>query len=379
MSRKQRATQVRPPTQRQLSRWQRERRLQRLVIALGAVVLTLAFAIPAYGYYREVVARGLEPIARVNDRSFSVNEYIKRMMYQDFQYDLVQQSLQSQQAQAGSSDTSKLLAGLAGQQLQQLQMERASMGIQVVEDLINGEVIAQSVGKLGISAAPDEVAAGMKDRLVGRPQEGEQVDEAKRQADFEDRLRFVLAQTGLSEEEYRGYVRNDVLREKLDQYLRSQVPTSAEQVHVQAILVQTKEEAAEVQKRLTAGEDFAVVATEKTLDTAYKEKGGDMGWLPRGVQPEAFETAAFALQVGQISEPVETPTGYYLLKLLARETREIEADRLEQLRSRALGQWLDQTEKEVTIERFLNSDKQLWATDQVIKQREKRLRTGTRR
>lgn len=94
----------------------------------------------------------------------------------------------------------------------------------------------------------------------------------------------------------------------------------AEQVHVRHILVATEEEAQQVLTRLAEGETFAVLAQELSQDPGSASQGGDLGWFGRGMTPAPFEEAAFSLEIGQVSEPVETRFGYHILEVLERET-----------------------------------------------------------
>lgn len=74
--------------------------------------------------------------------------------------------------------------------------------------------------------------------------------------------------------------------------------------------------AQELKQRLDAGEDFAALAAEFSDDIASAAKGGDLGWLGLGDAPaQEFEDALFTLELGQVSEPVETEFGYHLIRL----------------------------------------------------------------
>ncbi|RON53911.1 peptidylprolyl isomerase [Pseudomonas frederiksbergensis] len=70
----------------------------------------------------------------------------------------------------------------------------------------------------------------------------------------------------------------------------------------------------EIHAQIPRGEDFARVATARSED-ASASQGGDLGYFPRGRMMPEFEAAAFALQPGQISEPVRTPVGWHLIYL----------------------------------------------------------------
>lgn len=72
---------------------------------------------------------------------------------------------------------------------------------------------------------------------------------------------------------------------------------------------------ATIQERLAQGDTFADLAQEYSIDTVSAEEGGDLGYAGRGVYDEAFETALFDLDAGEISGPVATSFGVHLIKL----------------------------------------------------------------
>lgn len=72
--------------------------------------------------------------------------------------------------------------------------------------------------------------------------------------------------------------------------------------------------------RINAGESFADVAQDVSEDTGSASSGGDLGFRARGVSEAAYDDAAFEMEVGEISDLVETPAGVNLIELVA--TRE---------------------------------------------------------
>jgi len=68
--------------------------------------------------------------------------------------------------------------------------------------------------------------------------------------------------------------------------------------------------------------NFEELAAEHSEDPANKDEGGDLGWFGRGVMVPEFEEAAFALEKGEVSEPIKTQFGYHLIKL--NDRREVE-------------------------------------------------------
>jgi peptidyl-prolyl cis-trans isomerase C len=83
--------------------------------------------------------------------------------------------------------------------------------------------------------------------------------------------------------------------------------------------------AREIRKKLLEGEDFATLVSTESNDTESLATGGDIGFLHRGQRVPSFEEAAFALKVGEISEPVKTPFGYHIIRMEAKESKGFEA------------------------------------------------------
>ncbi|MSO85601.1 MAG: parvulin peptidyl-prolyl isomerase [Rhodospirillales bacterium] len=68
----------------------------------------------------------------------------------------------------------------------------------------------------------------------------------------------------------------------------------------------------EIKRRLGAGEDFADLAAENS-DCPSGRDGGDLGSFRKGAMVPAFEQAAFALKVDEVSDVIETEFGYHLI------------------------------------------------------------------
>lgn len=101
---------------------------------------------------------------------------------------------------------------------------------------------------------------------------------------------------------------------------------SPEEIRARHILIEAgsggKEKIESIQKEIQAGGDFQKLANDHSTCPSGKN-GGDLGFFGRGQMVEPFEIAAFALEVGEISEIVETPFGYHLIKLDDRRPEEL--------------------------------------------------------
>lgn len=83
--------------------------------------------------------------------------------------------------------------------------------------------------------------------------------------------------------------------------------------------IATINKAKEIRNMILGGGDFAALAKEFSADPGSASEGGDLGWVEKGKFVSEFERAAFALQPGEISLPVETPFGYHIIKLIGKK------------------------------------------------------------
>ena len=109
---------------------------------------------------------------------------------------------------------------------------------------------------------------------------------------------------------------------------------SSERVRVQRILIRLSPGASEnerkralktaegLYKRLKDGEDFAKVAKEESEDPDSAARGGDIGYVLRGVAPPDMEKAVFGMEVGQTSQPILTEIGYSILRVTEKRAAE---------------------------------------------------------
>lgn len=103
----------------------------------------------------------------------------------------------------------------------------------------------------------------------------------------------------------------------------------AERVHARQILArfdanapadkkaQAKEKIETARKEIDGGKEFGEVAKEYSEDLGTKDRGGDLGFNERSAFPPEVATVAFELKPGELSQPIEGRSGYYLIKVEA--------------------------------------------------------------
>ena len=119
----------------------------------------------------------------------------------------------------------------------------------------------------------------------------------------------------------------EALQAAYDAYVSGQPPQ--EEVHARHILVETEEEAAAIKAELDAGGNFDELAKTRSIDPSAAQNAGDLGFFTREVMVAPFAEAAFALQAGETSAPVQTDFGWHVIRL--DERRPVAAPTLQEL------------------------------------------------
>ena len=87
-----------------------------------------------------------------------------------------------------------------------------------------------------------------------------------------------------------------------------------EEYNASHILVETEEDAVAVKEEIEGGAEFAAVAREKSTGPSGPN-GGELGWFGPGMMVPSFEAAVIALEVGEVSAPVQTQFGWHVITL----------------------------------------------------------------
>ncbi len=383
-------------TKRQLSRHQRERRLRTLIFAVTGLIAALIVAILAYGFWREYINIANEPVAKVGEKEISTSTLAKVIGYYDSYYanqavDL--QAIITANEQAAESDEGKKnLVEAASLLMQQAQSISSQLDSKALDELIEAELLRRDAAarELKIEQSDRDRALvqhfdlGVEDlarNLAAANQEGEQEPAAPtageptaaETAAAQDKLKQVLENGRiLSEQEFAQYILEPaVLRAKTQARLSAEIPTAGEQVRARHILVETEQEAKNALDLVKAGNlDFAAAAQQLSQDPGSKDKGGDLGWFPRGIMDPAFEEVAFKLEPGQLSEPVNSTFGWHIIKVEEKAAeRPVATDILEYLRQAAYSKWLaaERVKEANSITYLLDTKKADWARNNAPK------------
>ena len=265
-------------TKHQLSRWQKQKRRQRIILIVGISVIAAVSGVIGRGWYISEYQPMRETVIRVNDTEFNMKYYVNMLEVYGEIYEQVY----------GQDQTASYMPSLADE---------------VVTIIERNELIRQAAMELGIMVSDSEVDEELRSREP--PLGGE----------------------------FREIVRTEMILERLrEEYSDKQVPVSAEQRNIMAMFLESESQAIEVRARLVEGEDFGKLAGELSLDNLSRTENGDLGWHPEGILSERMrlsipEDYAFSAEVGVLSQPLydETRTkgiGYWLAKVLDKDEDE---------------------------------------------------------
>ena len=163
----------------------------------------------------------------------------------------------------------------------------------------------------------------------------------------------ILHDIWVAEQIHARVTENDI-RAYFDTYVAPELAKqneNVEEVQARHILVATQGEAETVIKRLEKGEDFAALAGELSLGPSAS-RGGDLGYFLAEEMVQAFSDAAFALQPGELSVPVETEFGWHVIRL--EDRRVVPPPSFEDL-SEQIRAFLEQQERNLFFDELLTS------------------------
>lgn len=213
---------------------------------------------------------------------------------------------------------------------------------QILEMLVENELIRQYADQQGVSVSDEQV----NDEINSMIEEY-----------GEDYFYSWLQTNYYTPDEFREVIRLELITDQLLPAVIDSVPTVTEHVHARHILVTSESEAEQIAQRLQAGEDFETLAAQYSTDITTRDRGGDLGWFPRGglLVPEV-EEAAFSLQPGETSGVVASAWGYHIVQTLEYdEAREVDAETQQRLREQAIEEWRDNLRVGADVQQILTT------------------------
>lgn len=233
--------------------------------------------------------------------------------------------------------------------LEMLQLKQAG---QPVPDsaALSRQIIERRVGELVLlQAAARDTSIKVTDEQIAQEVTRE-LEARRRQFGGEQQFQAALAQSGMTIDDLRATIRQEVsgrllMREYIQKMSRDRHPPPvtdavirkyyeenkaqfgrrpATVTFTQVVLApkasdsaraQARAKAEEAFRKLREGADWETTVRQYSDDPSTKERGGDLGWFRSGTMVREFEQVAFSLRPGDISNIVETTFGFHIIKL----------------------------------------------------------------
>ena len=230
-------------------------------------------------------------------------------------------------------------AALEKSALASVKIEKQSFD--VLEQLILSKLISQAAREQGLTVTEQQLDEAYADSISVRGG----------QAEFDKWLEENI----YTNVEFLTYLEEQLLATKIQELVLNDVGTYAEQVNARHIVVATREQAEDLRSKIVAGADFATLASIHSLDRSTSLNGGDLGWFPRGLLTmPVVETAAFALDPGELGDIVETKIGFHIIRTIDRDLqRELTPNAAVVVRRAVLDSWLADLRSQAVIEKFV--------------------------
>lgn len=222
----------------------------------------------------------------------------------------------------------------------------------------NGEAVLQQMVMAEVLAGKYEVDEKEVDKEV-----------KKLKDQYGEQFQMVLQQSGFqNEDQFREAMKLSLLQEKAatedvkvsDKEMKQQYERMKTELKASHILVADEKTAKEVKQKLEDGGDFAKLAKENSTDKASATKGGDLGFFSTGKMVPKFEDAAYGLEIGKVSDPVQTSNGWHIIKVTdERKVEDVEAyeDVKEDIRRDIAATKVDQAKVQEKINKLMEDAK----------------------
>ena len=258
--------------------------------------------------------------------------------------------------------------------------DASSSVFESLQMIVENEIILQSAPSHGITVSEAEVDAQIDS--VMRPSSNFESGKSDEQIDRETRERYssYLNTIQVDESTHRDIVRRTMARERFRQYIGDSVPFVAEQVRVHRLIMPAlgeidimKVKFEDATRDAKTPQDLAVayskVVREFSSDTpATLRRGGDLGWIAEGVIPE-YERDFFYLEPGEISDPVKNKENanqaIFFMISERHMAQELSAGVRDELKTRALQEWVNKERKNYEVYAVFNSDIYSWIFKQL--------------
>lgn len=325
----------------ELTRAQRTAASARVVAVAAALILSVVSVLIGAALYGELVVRPAEPVSSVNGDPIPASRYADFLALRQFE---LSRELADTPRTTDTRDPNHPQAQLS------------TLTISAVTELTNAELLRTEASALGVSVDDAAIDAALYDFVSGP---GELADDFDYRSAFAD----IRDQTQLDSDTIRGFIADRALADAVADHLAANLDPAPAQIRASQIVVATEEAAETVIAQLDAYQPFEIVAEQASIDVDSAADGGNLGWLPRGLMPDTWDAAAFALRPGGRSQPISTSQGWHVILVHEQsDSRPIDPAAAERRRQVTYDNWLQTLRTTAEVEFLLTPEIIDWAT-----------------
>lgn len=293
------------------SKAETEKRRRFLIVLLIVLAVVSAVFLVGYGYYDSKVRPWNQRILKVNGTVFDMRDFVKTLRLNN----------------ATSADYAQYVISIMQDNAISRQRLREDFGVVISDEA--AEVKLRELMGLTDNATEEEYREGYKNLVTNLKTVGLSVKDVK-ELYLKPSLVSDELQRLIGDREYPG-------------------GGSCEHAQVQALLITGADDAAQLRARWEAGEAFDTLISEEAVSSHQRDFAADnatmVEWVAKGIKSAAFDDFVFSAALGMLSDPVQDTDSmgsYWLIKVVARESRALSESDRDTLVGEAYSKWLEE-------------------------------------
>lgn len=324
---------------------------QRLIISFMITAIVVIISVFIVGYIIAFVMPPRQLVVRVNDVEYNRGDLLELIRIEQ--------------------KTTEFMGG---------QFNASSAVFISLQQTVENEIIRQIAPSHGIIISEEEVDSIINNMM--RPSDSQSLGKSEKQIlrETDEKYLSYLNTLQISEEKNRSIIRNAALRERFRQYIGDSVPYVAEQVDLYRIIspltsameimvIKFEDNTRNVSDPEQLKEIYKSIVREFSRDNSeIIRNGGEIGWVPKNVLLK-FEHVFFDLEPGKLSEPVQNPKNdsqlIFFMISEREKARNLLPETRDELKTKALQDWINTERKEHDIYAEFDSDIYDWIFEQL--------------
>jgi parvulin-like peptidyl-prolyl isomerase len=324
---------------------------QRLIISFMITAIVVIISVFIVGYIIAFVMPPRQLVVRVNDVEYNRGDLLELIRIEQ--------------------KTTEFMGG---------QFNASSAVFISLQQTVENEIIRQIAPSHGIIISEEEVDSIINNMM--RPSDSQSLGKSEKQIlrETDEKYLSYLNTLQISEEKNRSIIRNAALRERFRQYIGDSIPYVAEQVDLYRIIspltsameimvIKFEDNTRNVSDPEQLKEIYKSIVREFSRDNSeIIRNGGEIGWVPKNVLLK-FEHVFFDLEPGKLSEPVQNPKNdsqlIFFMISEREKARNLLPETRDELKTKALQDWINTERKEHDIYAEFDSDIYDWIFEQL--------------